>query len=443
LLNNHVSKMEGNSQMHVCRKCGRQHTEEEYKESRFCGNCGTILLDEKTKFQRPWLSKRGPTHAEMIADVISEMPEPFTTEQIANAIIEKYSNIRWIDKSSLKTDIAGCCVNLRSHDSLKDLPLLLVAVGRGIYRRYNPSKDVDINPPEPGEYEPKKDVPSGHRNQTIFEDIEKAKKVGETLHTLFVHRTGFFSEYTMPEYILPKNLREGSLEHALYLTYIISVDYQTDAAKLWRNARDTYLKSPEYFNPKNLSDMTLEDLSVILKDLGARYPKNGANAWKHISNILLDKYEGDPRKLTPEPLAVTEVKQLLSAFPNLRGRKLSNFYLRAMGEKGLLKIKNLKELDIPVDVQVGRFTIYTGCLQLIEGTLAGFIQEPPIQPAIEEIWREVAKALDIAPWQLDEPIWTIGSKLCSPKNCNACPVQQLCAKNFDARIQGNSVYWKK
>lgn len=88
----------------------------------------------------------GPTHADMIADVISELSEPFTTKQILDAVIDKYSSIRSIDRNSLSTDIAGCCVNYGSHDSLPELPFLLVALRRGLYRRYDPEKDRDAQP---------------------------------------------------------------------------------------------------------------------------------------------------------------------------------------------------------------------------------------------------------------------------------------------------------
>jgi hypothetical protein len=46
--------------------------------------------------------------------------------------------------------------------------------------------------------------------------------------------------YKMPEYILPRDLVPGSKEHAQYLTFVISIDYMTDAVKLWRNAREVY-----------------------------------------------------------------------------------------------------------------------------------------------------------------------------------------------------------
>ena len=431
----------GLSAFYVCRKCGRQHSEEEYNEDRFCRNCKTFLSSGRLR-----ASKRGgPTHAEMIADIIEELPQPFTTKQVVDAINEKYSGSVSINRGSLSVSVAACCVNLASREHCPGFPALLVSVGRGLYRRYNPAKDTNfdlLSQVSRGTYRPtSKGLPT-IVGDDIFQDIEKAKKIGKTLHTLFETRTGFFKGYVMPEYVLPENIEEGSLEHALFLTFVISIDYQTDAVKLWQNARRTYSKSPEYFNPKNVVDMDLRALSSILRDLGARYPTNGAKAWKRISRILLEKYDGDPRNITPEPLTVIHAKRLIQMFPHLRGKKLSNFFLRVLGEKGLFKIKNLNELDIPVDVQVARFTFLTGCLKLTKGLEMACIHEPPVQPAIENVWRNVAENLDIAPWQLDEPIWTIGSKLCTRKDCAPCPVKHLCDKNFYIKIQGNKIYWK-
>ena len=433
------------SRIYFCRKCVRPHSSEEYEESRFCRNCGTFLIGEKRTRISSTSRNGGPTHAEMIADVIEELREPFTTQQIVNAVLEKFSAVRPINSDSLRTDIAGCCVNLSSRYSLPDLPSLLVSVGRGLYRRYDPEKDkdlafgLDVTKVAFKFDEMTKKI----EESEIFEDLEKARKIGGVLYDLFKTKTGFFKDYEMPEYVLPENIEEGTVEHAWYLTYIISVDYQTDAVKLWKNARRTYLNHPEYFDPKNLVSMEVGTLSGILKKLGARYPTNGAKAWKSISATLLKDYEGDPRKMTPEPLTVHEVKRLLKSFPNLRGKKLSNFYIRAMGEKDLFKIKNLDELDIPVDVQVARLTFYTGCLQLMKGSLKGCIHDPPIQPAIENVWREAAKTLGIAPWRLDEPIWTIGSKLCARRDCSPCPVKDLCSRNLDATIKGNKIYWQR
>ena len=79
----------------------------------------------------------------------------------------------------------------------------------------------------------------------------------------------------MPEYILPDNLVEGSKEHALYLTFIISINYMTDAVKLWHNARGAYRICRERFDPKAILTMGDRTLTSFLRGLGARYPKAG------------------------------------------------------------------------------------------------------------------------------------------------------------------------
>ena len=82
-----------------------------------------------------------PTHSEMINEISRDLSEPFTRDQLINAIVERYGHVRSINIQSLGTDITGCCVNLKSHRSLPGLPLILVSLGRGKYRRYYPSTD--------------------------------------------------------------------------------------------------------------------------------------------------------------------------------------------------------------------------------------------------------------------------------------------------------------
>lgn len=158
---------------------------------------------------------------------------------------------------------------------------------------------------------------------------------------------------------------------------------------------------------------------------------------------MLDKYGGDPRNITKEPIIIKKLKQKLEEFPYLRGNKLSNFYIRAMGENGLFKISNFNELDIPVDKQVARFTIYTGVLRLLSERFEGCVHEYPLRGLIEEAWRVAAKSNDTYPWKLDEPIWTIGSKLCSKRKCSTCPVEGYCDKTKGTRFRNAIVIWQK
>lgn len=274
-------------------------------------------------------------------------------------------------------------------------------------------------------------------------DNSKAFKIAERLQDQFYSRKGFFAGYSMPEYVLPRNLKEGTKEHALFLTYVISIDYMTDAEKLWQRSRGAYELHPDMFTPEKILKSSPRSVEVFVKELGARYYTNAAKTWVTISRLLLDKYGGDPRNLAKDPSEIGEVKNRLKSFPFLRGNKLSNFYIRAMAEKELFKIRNVMELDIPVDKQVARFTIYTGVLKLIDEQFVGCAQENPLRNLIEEAWRNAANKLGTAPWKLDEPIWTIGSKLCSERRCGKCPVEDLCEKTKGMTFKENTVFWKQ
>lgn len=274
-------------------------------------------------------------------------------------------------------------------------------------------------------------------------DEEKAFKIGNKLYCDFYSSKGIFEKYSMPEYVLPKNLKQGSKEHALWLTYVISIDYMTDAERLWQKSRNAYEDCPDRFDPYWILKVDPEILEGFVRSLGARFGATAAKIWAKLSKVLVEKYAGDPRAITSQPLTVDELKKKIKELPSLRGPKLSNFYIRAMAEQGLLRVKNLNELDIPVDKQVARFTMYTGVLKLLSEQFVGCAQDEPLRSLIEDAWRNAAQAMKVAPWKLDEPIWTTGSKLCSDRKCSKCSVEDQCAKTRGITFKENTVVWKR
>lgn len=98
---------------------------------------------------------------------------------------------------------------------------------------------------------------------TLFSlDSDRAAKIASIIYPLFVDRKGIFKDYEMPEWVLPRGVKPGSKEHALYLTYIISVDFGVDAVKLWKNARGKYELYPGCFDPR-LKKEALKAASTI------------------------------------------------------------------------------------------------------------------------------------------------------------------------------------
>jgi len=266
-------------------------------------------------------------------------------------------------------------------------------------------------------------------------DYDKAANIAKILIDLRQNNPEYKPEKIMPEYQLPRNINEGSRELALYYTYIIALDYMTDADKLWQQARGTYEQHPEMFTPEKILEIDEKELAVFLKNLGARYYIKAARAWKEISTILLRDYGGDPRNITIEPLTIKEIKEKhLEKFPYLRGDKLSNFYLRVMGEKKLLKIMDFNDLDVAVDIHVARFTIYTGVLKP-KTPVTEVVLNNQLKELVKEAWRRGAKKISMAPWMLDEAIWYIGKNLCREKKCSGCPIAIYCDKNIGIKVK--------
>jgi hypothetical protein len=65
---------------------------------------------------------------------------------------------------------------------------------------------------------------------------ERGRKVGKLLHKCF-STTGILGNMEMPEDILPKGMKRGSLEHLMFITLTVAIDYQRDANALWLVSR--------------------------------------------------------------------------------------------------------------------------------------------------------------------------------------------------------------
>ncbi len=277
----------------------------------------------------------------------------------------------------------------------------------------------------------------------LIDDL-KAEKIGNRLFTDFYGHKGFFKETYLPEYILPSKIVKGSKEHALFLTYVMSINYMTDSAQLWKKAKAAYSLFPERFMPEKILKSSPQTVETFVKYLGSRQQVNAAKTWIRISKILVDNYGGDPRNITKEPSKIQEIQRRLRLFPGLRGEKLSNYYIRLMGETGLLKVKNLNQLSIPIDRQLARFTVYSGILKLLNRSFSGDIYEEPFRELIEEVWKNAAKPLGTASWKLHDPIWIVESTLCEDKKCKLCPVDDQCEKKRQGIVfKENTVFWRR
>src|SRR5512135_1406774 len=89
----------------------------------------------------------------------------------------------------------------------------------------------------------------------VTEDTKKGRTIAGLLYSLF-SSTGIFGRMDMPEDEPPAGVERGSLEHILFLTFTVSIDYQKDAAALWRDSRGAFETSETryLFNPRSLHE---------------------------------------------------------------------------------------------------------------------------------------------------------------------------------------------
>jgi hypothetical protein len=274
-------------------------------------------------------------------------------------------------------------------------------------------------------------------------DSIKGRKAARLLFDAF-SSTGIHGRTDMPEDILP-DLKYGSLEHILFITLIVSIDYQRDAAALWENGRQTYNDSlTRYlFNPQALHETPLP---IIIRDMQkyklSRKPQKDAAIWSTVGITFHKKWQGDPRNFLENCRwqAIKILQHLkddthpsgqhqTADFPYLRGDKIGPLWLRMLSDNaGISKIQNLDLVAIPVDIHIARATLSLG---IVRGKYsAGF---GDVFESIRKAWFESVRGLQVGDrpmiaLDVDEPLWHLSRYGCTFRNKQSgiCPKITSC-----------------
>jgi len=278
----------------------------------------------------------------------------------------------------------------------------------------------------------------------LYSDIERGKKVADLLYRCFA-TTGIHGHTEMPEDILPKGVAQGSLEHFLFITLSVSIDYQRDADALWASSRQTY-EDPEtryLFNPQLMHETPF---SKIVRDMKkyklSKKPQQDANTWHTIGVTFYEKWQGDPRNFLAScnwdaPLILARLKvdsrlrngKRVPDFPFLRGDKIGPLWVRMLRDNaGLTQIRNLDKVHIPVDIHVVRATLALG---VVHGQYKGRLES--IFGTIRQAWFESVDGLTVdgrpmIALDVDEPLWHLSRYGCTHRNklTGDCPVYDRC-----------------
>jgi hypothetical protein len=280
-------------------------------------------------------------------------------------------------------------------------------------------------------------------------DLQRGHKAAELLYRAF-STTGIHGHTEMPEDTMPTGISNGSLEHLLFITLTVAIDYQRDAIALWRSSRRTF-DDPEtryLFDPRALHEAEFSKVITDMRRHGlSQKPKQDALIWRTVGVTFFKKWSGDPRQFLADcgwdaPTVLERLRRdthiqrnrAVPDFPFLRGPKIGPLWLRMLRDNvGVADLKALDQVPIPVDIHVARASL---CLGVVKGRFSG-----PLTDLFEHIrsaWFQSTKGLRVKDramiaLDVDEPLWHLSKYGCSQKDgtTGVCPARDSCeAKEF-------------
>ena len=291
---------------------------------------------------------------------------------------------------------------------------------------------------------------------------ERAKDIAEILlNNYYVNNKGIFGLTfgNVPEFKFncPPGMERGSNEHIIYLTLLMSLNYNRDAGKLWEAVHGAYINENYrwIFNVREINSHNHEDLSDVLQVSEiAQRAEQDVKIWEKISESILDICKGRLKQFIKKECDNDAVLLFYMMkfrykifFPFLSGDKILPLWIRFLKDYCHIKLKNLEKIMIPIDIHVARTTAYLGCISSDE---VRSYKLNDIKYYIDKAWEKViyinrANGNSFIKLDIDEPLWNLGRKGCTkmknrkcPKS-DKCPVSEFClAIDIDNDINVNS-----
>lgn len=280
----------------------------------------------------------------------------------------------------------------------------------------------------------------------LINNPEKSEQVAVILYEKFNSDEGIFGHNIMPEDLLPvwnsdlskSGVVKGSYEHLMFITLVVSIDYQRNADQLWEAGRRTFedKRTRWLFNPNEVVKKSHSEIVEAMKAYKlAKKPQQDSDIWLRVSQSLFEVYDSNPKNLIQQcnndALTIFNKKfepQFKSLFPFLSGNKIFPLWIRMLNDNVSIDLKNLDKIPIPVDVHTARATFATGCLI---GKYKGTISD--VSGKVDEAWKRTLEFVHHPKLtyrlQLDEPLWHLSKYGCRFRARNFCPKRKACPVN--------------
>jgi endonuclease III len=266
---------------------------------------------------------------------------------------------------------------------------------------------------------------------TPIVDTERARLVVGRVHSAFHARSGILSETSdLVENQIPTGVELLSRDHALFLFFTVANDHGMKSSRLYARAKALFAEQRDLFDPYRIIEDFYgpEDTRLVEqtgKRLGTRFPRETAKTWYMNSVRLIERFDGDPRRLFQ---SVSEARALMREITAFRGYgpKIGGMLLRALVGLGFADVTGIEQVPVPVDIHDSRIAFFTGIVS-VEATNGDSVDYYSYAPEVRRILLQACNSIGLKWPDTDRALWLIGSRGCVERKCTQCPLQDLCA----------------
>jgi hypothetical protein len=227
-----------------------------------------------------------------------------------------------------------------------------------------------------------------------------------------------YDESVLPQECKPDSLRpggeyHGSSKHAMFFWNICSYmqgGVKTDMA--FKRMTDIFNKNPDLFDCKSLAEADPVEVSDRLSVYRLGRQHAVADCWVKNAQILIDKYDGDPRNIFNDINTYEDCVERIkntgnSGFNGFREKMTSMILYFYMNENLISETS----FPMPVDFHALRVVLATEMITVEPRDF--YIYSHVVEDSLRELFQGYLKNRDVCPLELTNSIWLLSSNLCS------------------------------
>jgi hypothetical protein len=219
--------------------------------------------------------------------------------------------------------------------------------------------------------------------------------------SLYTDGVGIFKNKVNAEELVPRDLDD--LGRALYIFYVLQLDYAMKSQILYRGAKQLHSKNKKFFTPRYIAKLSGASLENYLKQyLHPRYINEAIKRFRLNTVVLAEKYNGDPRKIFGNTNRCQDVVKRLKDFRGF-GPKIGNFFIRTMINTFNYKYSDIDSILPPVDVHDVKIAY------LLKYTESDGMTQKNIN-VVKRLWNKACTKSGESWLVFDKALWLLGSE---------------------------------